>query len=171
MSTLLEFLKTMSPDDMQFSMLPDLPSVKFEKNKTKYEVTDLRYLNQHAIMIFTEMLGRVIDNPNLSEFSVDVSAVDDDTIHIITDILMAMNIRYRKGGKHGYCGQCNFLVRGVRRETTDDTITAIFFLEEDHARWVHEYAQNYKGDNYDYYDIAAYIADRCRDAFKGGVIV
>lgn len=34
MSTLLEYLNNMSPDDIQFSVLPELPSVKFKKNET-----------------------------------------------------------------------------------------------------------------------------------------
>lgn len=125
------------PKGSELYMSPKLPKIEFKKSGIKYAVTDLRLLNQVAIRVFETILDTVIDTPNCREISFNAENVDEDTIHIITDILMGMEYSAKKGGKNGFSLHGNFLVTEVRK--ANDTIT--FLLAEEKANIIYEYAQ------------------------------
>lgn len=127
------------PKGSKLYMRPELPKVKFKKNGVKYAVTDLRLLNQEAIRVFEIILNTVIDTPNCREISFNAESADEDTIHVITDILTGMEYSAGKGGKNGFSIDSCFLVTGARK--TNNIIT--FLLAEDHANIIYEYAQEH----------------------------
>jgi hypothetical protein len=146
------------PKGSELYMRPELPKVKFKKNGVKYTVTDLRLLNQEAIRVFEIILDTVIDTPNCREVSFNAENADEDTIHIITDILAGMWYSAEKGGKNGFSIDDCFLVNGARK--TNDTIT--FLLAEDHANVIYEYAQKnlQEGRIISIYDLVIVLAKK-----------
>lgn len=151
------------PKGGKLYMRPELPKVQFKKSGVKYAVTDLRLLNQDAIRVFEIILDTVIDTPNCREVSFNAENADEDTIHIITDILAGMEYSAEKGGKNGFSIDGCFLVTGARE--TNDTIT--FLLAEDHADIIYEYAQeNLQEDRtISIYDLVIVLAKKSLEVF------
>lgn len=150
------------PKGSKLYMRPELPKVRFKKNGVKYAVTDLHLLNQEAIRVFEIILDTVIDMPNCREVSFNAENADEDTIHIITDILAGMEYSAEKGGKNGFSIDGCFLVTGARK--TNDTIT--FLLAEDHANIIYEYAQeNLQDRTISICDLAIVFAEKGLEIF------
>lgn len=154
------------PKGSELYMRPELPKVKFKKNGVEYAVTDLRLLNQNAIRVFEAILDTVIDTPNCREISFNTKNVDEDTIHIITDILEGMEYSAKKGGRNGFSIKGCFLVTGAM--ITNDTIT--FRVAKDRANIIYEYAQeNLQEDRkISICDLAIVLAKKGLEAAGGG---
>ena len=132
------------PDGAHLVQTPDLPMLKFEANKVKYEVTDLRLLHPAAVDAFERILYEVVSTPDCESVEFDTSGVSDDVLNIIDDILIGMSFKAKKSGRNGFYQSGRFLVESmhrVRSTATDAVMSCTYNLIKDHARWIHEYAK------------------------------
>lgn len=139
--------------------LPELPKLEFKANKVKYSVTDLRYLNENAIDVFQNILTGVISERGIKEITFNIQkGTSENTLRVISDILMAMSYSAEKKGKNGYTLGGALLVTGCHRN--DDSIT--FHLVKENAEIIFDYAmENFKYDKkINIYELVIEIADK-----------
>ena len=135
------------PDSARLIQTPDLPVLKFEANKVKYEVTDLRLLHPTAVNAFERILDEVVSTPDCESVTFDASGVSDDVLNIVDDILIGMSFKAEKRGRNGFIHSGRFLVESmhrVRSTATDAVITRTYDLIKENANIIHEYAKGHE---------------------------
>lgn len=144
-------------ENYEMYMLPNLPTIELKVNKTKYEVTDLRCLNEKAIHCLMEILDEVCSNPNCKEVPFDMTGLEEDEIHMISDILSGMTYKaYTSRGK-GYTmkGEGHFLVNSMWYQGNNNIYT--FGLNQDNAKIIYEYAKG--KESVSYYELVIAVAE------------
>lgn len=143
---------------------PELPKYEFKANKVNYTVSDLRLLHPSGIKAFESILKVVANTPDCKEVSFDVSDMDEDTINIVTDILLGITYHAAKGGKNGFEMGGNFLIIGARREENIMT----YQLAKSHAwaifKYAHEKARNDEPINF--LDLVCAVSESGLELFK-----
>jgi hypothetical protein len=150
------------PEGSKFYRIPELPKIKFKANKVQYSITDVRLLNENAVCTFLNILNTVANEPDTEEVTFKIEDdTNEDTVEIITDILMGISYTAKKGGKHGFESSSSFLVAGVKRHETEDYKTITFKLIKDHAQAIYEYAQEHEQPNL--YELVIAVEDKSRE--------
>ena len=150
------------PEGSKFYRIPELPKIKFKANKVQYSITDVRLLNENAVCTFLNILNTVANEPGTEEVTFKIGDdTNEDTVEIITDILMGISYTAKKGGKHGFESSSSFLVTGVDRHEAEDYKTITFKLIKDHAQAIYEYAQEHEQPNL--YELVIAIEEKSRE--------
>ena len=150
------------PEGSKFYKIPELPKIEFKANKVKYSVTDIRLLNESAVYTFLNILNTVANEPDTEEVSFKIGDdTSEDTVDIITDILMGISYTAKKGGKHGFEASSSFLVTGVERHETEGCKTITFKLIKAHAQAIYEYAQEHEQPSL--YELVIAIEEKSRE--------
>ena len=150
------------PEGSKFYRIPELPKIKFKANKVQYSITDVRLLNENAVCTFLNILNTVANEPDTEEVTFKIEDdTNEDTVEIITDILMGISYTAKKGGKHGFESSSSFLVTGVDRHEAEDYKTITFKLIKDHAQAIYEYAQEHEQLNL--YELVIAIEEKSRE--------
>lgn len=150
------------PEGSKFYRIPELPKIKFKANKVQYSITDVRLLNENAVYTFLNILNTVANEPDTEEVTFKIEDdTNEDTVEIITDILMGISYTAKKGGKHGFESSSRFLVTGVERHEAEDYKTITFKLIKDHAQAIYEYAQEHEQPNL--YELVIAIEEKSRE--------
>lgn len=128
------------PDGAKLHWGLDLPVFKFEKDKTKYEFTDLRPLNETAIYVLEQILSNIAADPEISacEFVVG-DDVDDDLVDLVSDIITSIKYEARKVGKNGWGIDGHLFTSGIEMiKSSDGKRTLRFRLITDHVKTIHD---------------------------------
>ena len=153
------------PEGAMMYRRPELPKYEFKANKVKYTVSDLRLLHPKGVEAFESILKIVANTPDCKEVSFDVSDLDEDTINIVTDILMGITYAAAKGGKNGFEINGTFLITGVAREGNIMTCQ----LVKEHAwaifKYAHEKVRNNEPINF--LDLVCAVSESTLELFKG----
>lgn len=150
------------PEGSKFYRIPELPKIKFKANKVQYSITDVRLLNENAVYTFLNIINTVANEPDTEEVTFKIEDdTNEDTVEIITDILMGISYTAKKGGKHGFESSSSFLVTGVERHEAEDYKTITFKLIKDHAQAIYEYAQEHEQPNL--YELVIAIEEKSRE--------
>ena len=96
--------------------MPELPTIELKKDKVKYKITDLRYLNEQAVECVQTLINIIINSDDWGEVGFVATDMEKDRIHLIADIMQSIRYEYEKGGKNGYSGSAGFLVMGEKIE-------------------------------------------------------
>lgn len=139
---------------------PSLPKIEFKKGRTKYQVTDLRCLNESAVDTFMEILRQACNTPDLESVTFKSTDVERNRIDLIADIVSSIECKRKNGNGDSLF---TFLVYGTDIKETENGGTLITFnLAKEHAKIVYEYAQKQNG-TVDYYDlIVAFIEENTK---------
>jgi hypothetical protein len=146
------------PEGAMIYQKPELPKYEFKANKVKYTVSDLRLLHPSGVGAFESILKVVANTPDCKEISFDVSYLDEDTINIVTDILMGITYTAKKGGKNGFEQSGIFLITGVERE---ENIMTCHFIRE-HAKAIYMYAHENQKKQINIQDLVILLAEDSR---------
>lgn len=155
--------KDILPDGAEMYMRPQLPTIEFEINNTKYKVTDLRCLNETAVNCFVQILNTVCNTPDCKEVSF-ITNIDKNELDLIADILTSIDYEFRKGGKNGYSQKSVLLVTSYMYEETKDGTVCVFNLIKDHAKVMYDYAQSKK--KIGYYELVMAVAEYSYKQFQ-----
>lgn len=136
------FFLDILPDGWEIYRSPDLPTLKFRTNGVKYEVTDMRFLNETALNVFSGIIEIIAGSakPDVKSVEISFSDMDDNTLDLITTILLAIKVKATKGGKRAWCCSGTFLITGITKR--GDNIT--FELAEDQAQAIWNYCRTNK---------------------------
>lgn len=136
------FFLDILPDGWEIYRSPDLLTLKFRTNGVKYEVTDIRFLNETALNVLFGIIEIIAGSakPDVKSVQISFSDMDDDTLDLITTILLAIKVKATKGGKYAWNCSGTFLITGVTKR--GDNIT--FELAEDQARAIWNYCRTNK---------------------------
>ena len=152
------------PEGAMMYRRPELPKYEFKANKVKYTVSDLRLLHPQGIEAFESILRIVANTPDCKEVSFDVSDLSEDTIEIVTDILLGITYHAVKSGKNGFEMGGNFLIIGVSRKENIMTCQ----LAKPHAwaifKYAHEKARN--NEPIKFLDLVCAVAESALESFK-----
>lgn len=150
--------------NIKICMNPELPTIKFEKNKVTYTITDIRLLNETAVNVFTEALSYVISEPDVEEMTFETSEdIDEYLKEVLSDILNGITYIAEKKGKNGFKYESHFLVSGTK--WTNNTFTVTW--TKDYARWIYECAHDkaVNGEPINYYALVIDVAEKSRQEF------
>lgn len=140
-------------------MMPDLPKIEFKRDKIKYKITDIRFLNETAVNVFFTIMETAMNTEDCEEVSIDITDVEEDNWDLISDIVE--NIRYEmsKGGKNGFRHAGYFLTGlGSTYTKKDNTEIVTIRLRKDHAKYLYEFARD--KETVDYIDAIIYVLNR-----------
>ena len=148
------FFSAILPDGWEIYRSPDLPTLKFITNGVKYEVTDIRFLNETALNVLSNIIEIIAGRPKPDVKSVQMfySDMDDDTLDLITTILLAIKVKATKGGKYAWNCCRTFLIIGITKR--EDGIT--FELAEDQALAIWNYCKTNK-PHINFYELAVAV--------------
>lgn len=137
----------------KFYQLPELPTITFEANRTKYKVTDLQTLNENAVELILKILEYCCVCDDVSEFNCWIpEGTDENHILRITDIISAFGWSAKKGGRNGFA-LSGKLVIGCHRK--DDVLT--FDIVKEHAKAIYDYFNSTEAETVSYYGIVLAI--------------
>lgn len=140
-SALLFGLPEEMKKDIQFSKLPELPMLTFKKNKTTYKITDIRYLNENAINALQVILNAIAqDSEEIEEVNFKIQkGTKEETVDLITDILMAINLEVKTVGKNSCSCSGALLIIGstITKEDDGDDIIS-YRLIKPSAKIIHD---------------------------------
>lgn len=141
-------------------MMPDLPKIEFKRDKIKYKITDIRFLNETAVNVFLSIMETAMNTEDCEEVSFDITGIiKENHWDLISDIVE--NIRYEvsKGGKNGFRHDGYFLTGlGSTYTKKDNTEIVTIRLRKDHAQYLYEYARD--KETVDYIDAIIYVLNR-----------
>lgn len=149
--------------DSEFYMTPSLPKLEVKRNKVKYKITDLRFLNERAVNTFVQIMLEAMNTLDIEEVSFDVTGIEESDLNLISDIVSSIQVESSKGGKNGFRHyDTHFLINGgTYRKLKDNTEIYTFGLIKDHAKYLYEYAKGKEAVNY--FDAIIYVADRSHE--------
>jgi len=159
------FFMSELPENITFEIdrLPDLPTRKFKVNGVKIEATDLRLLNETAKNALGTIIAYCVNDPNCEKVTLE-SHVDEGTERIVSDILMGMEIKASRGGKHNFYLNSRFLVRRVERKRTENgTCMMTFYLLRDNVQIIHKYAKESKSP-LNYWELVVVMASALKQS-------
>ena len=146
----MDLNKILGLDGVEMRIRPELPKLKFEKDRTEYSVTDIRYLNESAISAFFAILDEVANNRGIANVTFDISDIGECDIRIISDILMGIEYEARKKGRNGFWVKGSFLVIGYHKTTEEDGRELITYdLSRCTTKIIYDYAQNVRKEQPD----------------------
>lgn len=153
-------------DNATICMTPELPKLEVKKDKIKYKITDLRYLNETAVEVFRMIMEIVMNTKNCEEVSFDITNIKKDTWRIIVDIVCSIEYEYSKGGKNGFRGSGRILISGASYTKKDNIAIGTFYLFKNHVKYLYDYAKDRETVN----DIDAiiHIANRQMQSYNAG---
>lgn len=156
------------PDDVVMYMRPEMPSVEFKRKGVKYSMTDLRLLHPLGVEAFELCLNTMLNNPEIRECSIQCNDLDDNTIKIITDIVMGFQCTAKKGGKHGFFTGATPIYKTVcEKSENGNPIKMAFHITDSFARCVYKYRQSCKDTPINLCDIVASVCDHIWDDTDG----
>lgn len=144
-------------EDAKFYKMPELPTIELKKDKVKYKITDLRYLNEQAVECVQTLINIIINSDDWGEVGFVATDMEKDRIHLIADIMQSIRYEYEKGGKNGYSGSAGFLVMGEKIEGNGKETKVTLHLNEEQAEIIHEYAQDKEELNF--YELVIAVAE------------
>ena len=143
---------------------PELPMVKFEKDKIKYEVTDIRLLNELAIGVFEHIIYRIAHDPEIEEVKFIVKDLDDDKIDLIIDIVTGIEVKAEKGGEKGWIVEGRILECSAGKRETETEKEVIFkFYSKERIKAIHN---SVKDGHASMADIAVAVVKSINDFFE-----
>ena len=111
-----------------------LPMVEFKIGKTKYGITDLRYLNSNARDIIAAcVLSAIEGETDHCTFNISEGLLEDGELKVLCDILLGIKFKFYKGGRNGFCGTGAFLIGEVSYTIEDGKIELRCELFKEHA--------------------------------------
>lgn len=155
------------PDGCKVYRAPELPTIGFVKGGVTYSVTDIRFLNERAVDAFEKILSMACNDPDLKEVSFDVTGIEKDTIDLISDIICAIKVRAKKGGKNGYDFDTYMTVDEHHIHEEEGHTILTFHLIESRAKAMYKYAHSQESTDIGYYDLATAVANAAiKDFYK-----
>lgn len=135
----------LSFDDVTLSTIIDLPKHRFKVGGVHYAATDMMYLNETALGVFSMIVNGVVADPKDEiQFFADKN-ISDDKLDIVNSILMAIGYSARKCGRNGFSSNSTFLVHGIKIEEKENGRIVTYHLIKEHAKAIHDYAQEHEG--------------------------
>lgn len=140
-------------------MMPDLPKIEFKKGKIKYKITDIRFLNEVAIDTFFQIMQEAMTTPDCEEVSFIVTGIEESRLHLISDIVCAIEYEVKKCGRNGYGTSGYFLaMSSIYTKQKDGTEILTFGLLKDNAKYLYEYGNGKEELNF--FDAVMYVGNR-----------
>ena len=145
--------------NVEFYMSPKLPKIEFKKGKIKYKITDIRFLNEVAIDTFFQIMQEAMTTPDCEEVSFIVTGIEESRLHLISDIVCAIEYEVKKSGRNGYGTSGYFLAMSSRyTKQKDGTEILTFGLLKDNAKYLYEYGNGKEELNF--FDAVMYVGNR-----------
>ena len=138
---------------MTVSCAPKLPQVEIKKYKVKSKVTDIRYLNELAIMVFEEIIKTIATTKGCDRVSLNMTRLEQNEIDLIEDIINGIGIEATKRGVGYGVTSITESIRHHKEENGDLIIT--FFVHTMPSDAIYEYAQEHEEINY--FDLMCYV--------------
>ena len=135
-------------DIVNIRMSPELPKLEVKKDKIKYKITDVRYLNETAVEVFSMIMEIAMNTKDCEEVSFDITNINEDNWHLITDILSGIEYECSKGGKNGFSSSGRIFIAGSSYTKKDNIAIGTFYLFENDAKYLYEYAKDRETVNY-----------------------
>lgn len=148
--------------------LPELPRLKFKKDKVEYEVTnvyeatDVQWLNECAVLCLEQILLTAADEPDATECNIEISKDfdnSDNKIDLIADIVMAMEWSY--SCENGNCGAGSFVEAFGADARDDGSYVLRFRIPKETANGIYQYFRSieYKPESFCLTDLVIALAD------------
>jgi hypothetical protein len=118
------------PPGAVLTMMPELPMREYKSDGIKCKVTDLRLLHPTGVEAVKIIFNTMMNEPDVEEVNIGLpDSMDEDTIEIMSDIVMGVRWRASKGGKHGFeMGGCIVYSRSTI-ETVDGKRSVSFRVD------------------------------------------
>lgn len=150
-------------DEADIYIGPELPKIKWRKDGWIYQATDLRYLKDFPVLIFSQILGEAIKNRALKE--VEYAVPDEtttDEFRAVVDIVSGIGYSAKKSRKGSVDG--TLICTGAEMITHREgyTKTVKFHLIPDGVKAVHDFAEERgcPGGKIDYLRLIEHVAQR-----------
>lgn len=161
------------PEGASLTILPKLPMYEFKYKGLFYSITDIRFLNELAIDAFAQIICQINDGSIgmsgiKNEVSVWFPKEYDDRLPLIIDILMALKYEVKKKGRNGWSSSGALLCSSIGIEKSqwwagdvEVNNTLKIEIRSDIVEYINDYYKYHDRKIIDYFDLSAYIANRC----------
>jgi len=150
---------TVTFPNVEFYMSPKLPKIEFKKDKVKYKITDIRFLNEDAIATLFQIMQEAMTTTDCEEVSFIVTGIEESRRHLISDIVCAIEYEVKKCGRNEFRTFGCFLADTIKYiKQGDGTEILTFGLRKDNAKYLYEYGNDKKELNF--FDAVMYVANR-----------
>ena len=142
--------------------VPELPRVKFKKDKVEYEVTDVQCLNESAVFCLEQIILTAANERDATECNIETSKDfdnSDNKIDLIADIVMAMEWSYSCENGNGGAG--SFVEAFGVDERDDGSYVLRFRIPKETANGIYQYFRSieYKPESFCLTDLVIALAD------------
>jgi hypothetical protein len=142
---------------MKGHFYPKLPSIEVNNYKTRCMVTDIRYLNEKAVVAIERIIKTVATGKNCEQVSFNMTGIEENEIDLINDILGGIRI---EATKRGVGSGVTSITGSTERKVIESNdkekhITETFYINPYVANAIYEYAQEHEEINY--FDLMCYV--------------
>ena len=141
---------------------PELPEIKFTKDKVNYSVTDIRVLNEMAVDTFIRCVQTAIWDRDAEKAKFTVGKdITQMQLDLVSDIVTGIKWSSKKGGKKGFYQFGGFIATGsMITENEAGERELEFELITDNVKAIHDFMKDRDAKKLPYFDLVVALSNR-----------